>query len=296
MTLRAETSNVQIKLEKLPPLRELSREWLALEAQARPSIFNSWSWIGTWLATLPGEYAPRLLRFQTSGSTVGLAVLCRSDMWRRGVIHSTCFNLNVSGNREHDCLTVEHNGFVAARSHAGPLNHALVRWFATELVDVDELYLPGITWAIEEDALNSCNLLSEITSVTYYVVELDRLRGSRTDPMEHVSSNSRQQLRRSIRYWEKKGALCIREAQTAEEALHFFASMKRLHVASWQRRGKSHSFANPYFERFHLALIESAFSAGAIELLQITAGDIALGYLYNLRCRNRTYAYQSGFV
>jgi CelD/BcsL family acetyltransferase involved in cellulose biosynthesis len=72
--------------------------------------------------------------------------------------------------------------------------------------------------------------------------------------------------------------------------------MKRLHIISWQRRGKPHAFANPYFEEFHETLIDRTFDQQAVELLHVSAGDVELGYLYNLRHGDRTYAYQSGFV
>jgi CelD/BcsL family acetyltransferase involved in cellulose biosynthesis len=69
-----------------------------------------------------------------------------------------------------------------------------------------------------------------------------------------------------------------------------------LHVASWERRGKLHSFSNPFFEQFHRLLIERSFEGGAIELLCARAGSRLLGYLYNFRYKGSVYAYQSGFA
>jgi CelD/BcsL family acetyltransferase involved in cellulose biosynthesis len=71
--------------------------------------------------------------------------------------------------------------------------------------------------------------------------------------------------------------------------------MKVLHCASWERRGKPHSFTGEFFEPFHQLLIERSFAQGGTQLLRAFAGDRVIGYLYNFRLGNRIYAYQSGF-
>jgi hypothetical protein len=54
------------------------------------------------------------------------------------------------------------------------------------------------------------------------------------------------------------------------------------------------SFRYPFFETFHLALIERAFSGRSVQLLRISAGDHALAHLYSFRRGDRISAYQSG--
>jgi CelD/BcsL family acetyltransferase involved in cellulose biosynthesis len=87
----------------------------------------------------------------------------------------------------------------------------------------------------------------------------------------------------------------VSEAATVREALAYFNELKKMHIVSWERRRRRHAFAAPHFERFHRALIEREFANGAIQLLRITAGDAAIGYLYNFRSNGIVYAYQSGF-
>ena len=98
-----------------------------------------------------------------------------------------------------------------------------------------------------------------------------------------------------VRYFERFGALRLVEAATLEEALTFFDAMKELHCASWERRGRPHSFSGGFFEPFHRLLIERSFAEGGTQLLKACAGDRVLGYLYNFRLGYRVYAYQSGF-
>ena len=55
-------------------------------------------------------------------------------------------------------------------------------------------------------------------------------------------------------------------------------------------------FANPFFERFHRALITDLFAAEQVQLLRICAGGRPIGYLYNLVQGGRVHNYQSGFA
>ena len=51
-----------------------------------------------------------------------------------------------------------------------------------------------------------------------------------------LTRNSRQQLRRSIRTYERQAPLSIEVARDPQTALAFFTQMKELHVRSWTRR------------------------------------------------------------
>ena len=88
----------------------------------------------------------------------------------------------------------------------------------------------------------------------------------------------------------------LNAAATTTEALAFFAELKALHCASWERRGKRHAFSGEFFEPFHRLLIERNFAAGGTQLLRVHAGNHTIGYLYNFRLGDRIYAYQSGFA
>src|SRR6185312_15115680 len=66
---------IEFHREALPPLAVLAAEWRRLEAEAAPSFFTSWHWIGTLLATLPEGKRPSLLRGLRGGETIALALL-----------------------------------------------------------------------------------------------------------------------------------------------------------------------------------------------------------------------------
>jgi CelD/BcsL family acetyltransferase involved in cellulose biosynthesis len=274
---------VEILRETLPLLTKLEREWRALERDAGRGFFLSWAWIGTWLATLPPAVEPFLLRAKRKGETLGLAIGI-APVRARGLY------LNATGARDLDTIFIEHNGFLCEMSAERAVLGALAAWFVHAQPRRSALHLPGIAAPARRG-----RLLDEQYKEPGFAMDLTRIAAAGGEVAPVLSGNARQQLRRALRGYEPRGALSLSEAANVGQALEFFAAMKTLHVASWQRRRRRHAFAAPHFEQFHRALIEREFAAGGIQLLRIAAGPEAIGYLYNFRRGGIVYAYQSGF-
>ena len=282
--------------EALSGLSGLEREWRTLEGAGHPSFFTSWHWIGTLLSALPPASRPKLLRGTAHGRTVSLALLGASETRRRrGLVRARGLYLNETGDPRFDALTIEHNGILAAAEWELVVWDELIGWFAGLRGEADELHLGGSQRRLPEAALRRWGLGCREISLPSYSVDLCRLEDSGGELYPVLSANARQQLRRGLRYFDRFGALRLVEAATVAEALTFFHAMKELHCASWERRGRPHSFSGGFFEPFHRLLIERSFAGGGTQLLKACAGDRVLGYLYNFRLGNRVYAYQSGF-
>ena len=297
MPERANTAGeVEFRRETLPPPATLEHEWRTLETLARPSFFTSWHWIGTLLAALPGTRLPSLLHGVAGGRTVALALLGAGVSRRRnGLVRSRGFYLNETGNAHFDALTIEHNGILAAAGHEAAVFDAALAWFAGLREEADELHFSGSPLRPPEEAVEGRGLGRIETVVPSYSVDLGQLSPSgELDPV--LSANARQQLRRAFRQFERGGPLQLSEARTTGEALDFFAGLKMLHCASWERRGRAHAFTRAFFEPFHRLLIERSFTEDGVQLLKATVGDRVIGYLYNFRLGTRIYAYQSGFA
>jgi CelD/BcsL family acetyltransferase involved in cellulose biosynthesis len=287
--------DVEFSQEALPSLATLEREWRTLEARARPSFFTSWHWIGTFLAAVPPAHRPKLLRGAVRGETVGLALLGAGVIRRRGLIRSRALYLNETGDRRFDLITIEHNGLLAPAGQEAAVFDSALAWFANRGEMADELYISGSVLRLAETAVEGRGLGRREAALPSYSVDLGLLSpNGELDPV--LSANARQQLRRAVRHFESYGPLQLSAAATTAEALGFFAELKALHCASWERRGKKHSFSGEFFEPFHRLLIERSFAEGATQLLRATAGDRVIGYLYNFRLGDRIYAYQSGFA
>ena len=248
------------------------------------------------MTAVPPASRPKLLRGRANGATVALALLGANETRRRrGLVRSRGLYLNETGDPRFDTLTIEHNDILVATQWEPVIWHELIAWFAGLYDQADELHLGGSLRRLPQPALGRCRAGYSETSFPSYSVDLCRLAASDGKLYPVLSANARQQLRRAVRYFERFGALRLAEAESASEALTFFDSMKALHCASWERRGKPHSFTGEFFEPFHRLLIERSFAEGGTQLLKVYAGDRVIGYLYNFRLGNRIYAYQSGF-
>lgn len=283
--------------EPLPPIAALEREWLGLEERAQPSFFTSWHWIGTLLEALPAPCRPRLLRGLLCGETVALALIgAKTASRRHGLVRSRGFYINETGEPDCDSLTIEHNCVLTATPHEKSALGALLGWFAGKETEADELSFNGSLERFPEAAVEGAGFRRCEIARPSYSIDLALLAASEGEVDPILSANARQQLRRAMRYFEGFGNLRLKPAASLGEAQEFFSTMKTLHVASWEARGKTHAFSREFFEPFHRLLIARSFAAGAVQLLEASAGERVLGYLYNFRLGERVYAYQSGFA
>lgn len=281
--------NIVFRVEPIGELDQLEQEWRCLEAEASPSFFVSWNWIGTLLELLPPETRPRLLRGTESGRTVALALLGETEVRRHRILRTRRWVLNATGDPMFDAICLEHNRLLACR-HIGW--DGLFDTFL-EAGDVDEIGLPGIAVPPPEELVERRGLFRKGRTEMSFAVELGALTAADGDVAAVLSHNARSQLRRAVRRLQP---LSLDVASSTAEALSFFQTLKQLHISWWERRGQPHAFTYPFFECFHQRLIERVFDDGAVQLLRIRSGDRTIGILYNFRRGNRVYAYQSGFV
>lgn len=281
---------ISFSLRPAFPRESVGAIWRELEQVTDTPFFLSWAWIGTWLKCLPSEIFPQLLIATRGNKTVAAAILVARRVTRRGVLSLHQLHFNSTGDPKFDCLTLEHNGFVARDAGNPDLWQSFLKWFST-CTDADELVVPYC--ATGPVAPPDGKLLRDQRHVPAYFA------GLQTEGMAAIlnrfSRGTRAQLRRNLREWEKLGLLRIETAPSAEAALAWFDEMKRLHVAYWTERGQQHAFHHPFWETFHRALITAGTSGGSVRVRRAAAGTHVLGYLYDFRVRGHVYAYQSGF-
>lgn len=289
------------------PFREallaLGQDWQNLAKRATTSFFTSWSWIGTWLASLPPESKIKLLRAQVGPQTVGLAVLVRRG-WRRlaGLPIAPTWYLHATGRQAFDTLYIEHNGFLVDDRFSGHAEAAMLQhwWQATATHGVRELWLPGIAgegWpSAWSDALSAGgrSIERELRTRNSYSVRLDAVRKAGLDHLSTCSAGVRSHIRRSMKAYAEVGPLTLTVAQTREEALLYLEHLIELHQTRWEARAMPGSFASAWFTRFHRRLVAEQAPLGRVQLLRLHAGEHDVAYLYNFVHDGRVYFYQSG--
>lgn len=261
-------------------LAALEGEWRDLERRAAPSFFQTWTWVGCLAAE---RYAdPWVLRAERDGQVVGLALLNH----RNGQ-----FCLHESGDPALDAVYIEHNGILLARDAADLLSLCLARLLARARA----VQFSGVD-AAHRAALEARGIVRVRHATIAPYVTLDRLPPGPDGYLDALSANTRRQLRRSNRQLGGAAGLLLTRADTLDQSLAFLDALAVLHQASWKARGQPGAFANPFFRRFHAALLARALPRGEADLLRIEGAAGVIGYLYNFRHDGRVLAYQSGFA
>lgn len=253
-----------VTITQVQDLAAIGEKWRALEEQADCSFFQSWTWTGC----LAEERFPRpvLAEAIDDGETIGLALFNRNGR----------LYLGETGIAAMDNLAIEHNGPLTLRDR------------------------PDAAAAVLRSAARRFDLvLSGVTQPTPGVrVKQQQALFARPDSdwFARRSANTRQQIQRSDRGFAAFGSLAVCRATTTQDAHAWLDEMAELHQATWVARGKPGAFADPFFARFHHALIDRGLPRDEIDLWRVTAGPKLIGILYNFQFRGRVSAYQSGFA
>lgn len=287
---RTAVSDIAVEIGPSASLRTTELLWRELEARASPSFFLSWTWIGTWLETAGVE--PMLMMARSGGRVVGLGLLNGKRRRRLG-LSWPALSLNEVGSVEQDCIMIEDNGFLAERGIEASVTAACLDHLAAAVPDWRELRLGGVPSTTMESAAGlGLPLRIEAMRPSHYV---DLSASSGDGALASMSANARQQVNRSLRLYRERGEMVLRPSHSMDEALARFAELELLHQRRWAAKGKPGAFGQPFFRRFHRALLERGHPAGAADVLRITVGARTLGLLYTFFHDGIAYAYQNGF-
>lgn len=285
---------VTFSLEQ-PDQAQLMDWWTELERRADPTFFLSWMWLGTWIeqSGLPDG----VLVGREGGRIVCLGLLRKGVEWRHRAVRSRTIYLNETGKRDEDIIFIEHNGFLCDRDVLGlaPRAIAFLRTDSS-LGRFDEIQLGGVNEAIYDELQESGFRLHLVDRKPTAFVDLKGMRETNTTYLSTLSSNTRYQVKRAVKMYEKRGPISVEPARDTGEALLFFEELGALHEASWRRRGSGGAWSHPYLVAFHRRLIERTFADGGIDIVKISCGGVPIGYIHCLVRGGWIGSYLSGFA
>ena len=285
---------LDITLNAVPAGNELGLAWRSLEDRANGSFFSSWSWVGCWLASLKSSAKTLLLKAEVEGKVVGLAIFVAANTKRFRLVPVRSLALHATGDPAFDTLTVEHNDFLVAAENATETRSYMFQYLIDSGLAWDQLLLPGLSQTARQ-VVKGCPGVSLRERLNpCYLVDLKPLAERKEEYLTQLTSNTRQQIRRSMKAYREIGPVVLSEAADKETAQAFLNRLKSLHQSHWVAKGKSGAFDSAYFVEFHRSLIDNCYARGEIQLLRVSAGDVELGYLYNFVHRGRVLFYQSG--
>jgi CelD/BcsL family acetyltransferase involved in cellulose biosynthesis len=275
-----------VRLVQVGDIADLGARWRDLERRAAGSFFQSWTWVGCLAAERFPD--PILVEATDGGRVVALALFNRI---RRSVGPPVLY-LGESGRAELDCPYIEQNGVLAEAGREEELAELCLLAVAVS----HDLVLSGVGDPLLAVARRAAGLVSVRRVQASPFVDLAELRRLGADYLAGRTANTRQQIRRSDRFYEQAGPIVVETAESVMSAHAMLDEMAALHQAAWTARGQPGSFARPFFRRFHRALVTTALPRREVSFLKISCGKSIIGILYNFTCKNTVSAYQSGFL
>jgi CelD/BcsL family acetyltransferase involved in cellulose biosynthesis len=264
----------------------LGARWRDLERRAAASFFQSWTWVGCLAAERFDD--PVLVEATEGGRTVALALFNRVRRW----IGPSVLHLGASGSAERDSPYVEQNGVLAEADRVDELTLLCLGAVASRY----DLVLPGVDETVLQAARRAAGLVRAGNVQASPFVDLGGVRAIGGDYLAGCSANTRQQIRRSDRLYERDGSIEVERAHAVDRAQAMLEEMAVLHQAAWQARGQPGCFVRPFFRRFHRALITAAVPRGEVALFRLSSAGAVIGILHNFTHGGRMLAYQSGFA
>ncbi len=283
---------IQVHAHSWKEWAALSPAWDSLAPGCQASFFLSTAWVDTWLRIYGPQLEPEIVLLREGGEPVAACLLVRRTFWRKFVPVRRIY-LNCAGEDEAESTCIEYNRLLCLPGRERDSMSALRAHLNSTAWD--EMALDG--WENGgEDLASGCRI--ETRQRPCYYVDLASLRAAGSNYDSVLSSNTRQQIRRSIRLYEETyGPLQLAQAAGPGEALRFLDELAELHQKSWTGRGKAGVFASERFFEFHRGLIRrSGWPDGSVHLLRVTAGTEVIGLLHSFFHGGRIWFYQSGFA
>lgn len=272
--------NISCKLDRKVPICELEKKWMELEVEAGCSFFLSWHWIRAWLVTYADKYI--VVEAQLDGKIIGIGILTERTVTRNGLFRINQILLHRTGIEREDQIWIEFNDFLMVPEFSKEIRVSMLECVDKTLLNWDELVIGASENHVVDSCLVDRFIRTDFWNTNTYWVDLDYVRNHSENYLASLSSNTRSQIRRSIRLYEHEGdSLVVSKARDVEQALAFIVEAKPLHIQRWKGSERPSGFVNPEFESFHRTLISSCFDQDFIELYRISVGDKLIAVHYN---------------
>jgi hypothetical protein len=280
--------------------QRVAADWCRLESRINGlSAFVSARWVGAWWRAFAAQLRPEILRWRNERDDVVALVIVSTRIETRGPVRFRAAYLNATGDR---IVESEHNRLLCLPELRARVQSDLAR--RLRQLGVQLLCLPGFC---ESEVRALRPFWSAGESVDGFAsddrfVPLSALRGQQPDFLQTLSSNTRQQIRRSLRQYERAlGATpAVELASSTAQALAWFDELTTLHSARWLDHPDGGAFTSAAAREMHRQLIAERPAAMqpcgdvGVHILRVHAANQTIGMLYNLVKDGQVSFYQSG--
>jgi len=274
--------------EPLTDLAGLEVRWRALEAEAPPNVFTSWTWIGSWLRATGAR--PELLAVRgEAGADVALALIGRS-LDKRLFWQVPTLRLNEAGDARADRAFIEYNAPLCRTGSETAVAQAMGDALARR-TDWRAMRLSGVVPDAPLLATISARRKTLLDRSPVYCVDLEAVRSAGGDYLSLLSANTRSQIKRSAKDYPR-GEAVVTLARDHPTARQWLAEMQALNAG----RHADNAWDEPVFRAFAAEITQAGMADDSVELMRVGVDRAPLGYLLNFRCGGRAMNYQSAFA
>lgn len=270
-------------------VEELKQRWLVIQEGQNLPFFLTWSWISCWLRS----YAPDLIVVSAryENTTVAMGLFTCSMQKRHGIVKSHQYRLHQMGDFLLDQIWMEYNDFICVDKYRIEAVNACLKALQKSDEKWNEIILSMISRSRADSIISNVRHSRVNLESPCYSKNLACIQGKNPQYLDSLSSNTRYQIRRSIRLFEKlHGEVKYEFAKDADEAMDFFHEAGKCHLKRWENSG----FNNKEFILFHENLIKSSMGNKAIDLMKITSGEVTIAILYFHIVNKDVYFYLQG--
>lgn len=292
------SNKIDFKLyDPFSQLHRVKEIWVSLLKKCPHSYYLSWSWIETWVQSLPVDCNISLVAGLKDKSPVIAFFLGFKTLTRHKFFKVSQIALNQTLIPYIDIPTyIEYNAMLIDPAITISLESFLEQ---LPVKSWDEFFIARCSSIYQSNLIINQNLSEKyelnIEKIKSYYINLDKVRSSNNDYLSLLSHNKRKQIRRSIKEYEKMGEIQTEIADNLETALKIYEEMIELHQKRWTERGHPGVFSNQYAVDFYKTLIHKRFDYGEIQLIRTHAGNQTIGCQYNYAYNGDVFAILSGF-
>jgi hypothetical protein len=291
-----ERNHAPVRVRMVPATERatIGRSWQEIERRVGSAGLScSWAWTAAWLRHY-GDLVPHRFVVGERDGPCAIALVVEGVGQTRGPIPVRTVHLGTAGEPDAETVRVEYNRLLVAPGDRRDFLRGLLDTIVASDLRWDELRFDGFPFEEIGPLIDLDPSFIADTRVCH-VADLAAVRRGSGDVLCALRRHTAAKIRRTIRRLEEQhGPLRVEWAETREQAEQIFAEMLVLHRARWESTGRTGTFASPRFAGFHRDLVASLFSAGAILLARVSAGNCTIGCDYGFVEHNRVLSYQWG--
>lgn len=292
-------NNFKTSISLVTDVTEIETTWRDIEKGNANSFFLTWSWLGPWVRLVIKKRDLYLFQLKNQDRIVALCfiTLCKTKRMR-GLITVRQVQINEHLARKLN-MVIQYNSILTEAGYENIAWEYFIKTIEDWNKTWDEIAISSLTEEQIKRITNTGTKLKLVIDKTHrtWKIPLNSEYGQPEKLLTYFKSKSRQQLRQSLKACHNEfGEITVSAAENYDQALSYFMQMESLHTAKWIKAGKSGSFANANWVKFHQDVINTGFPRGEIIMLRVHGTSETLGFLYGCIYSGTAYMIQTGFI